>query len=195
MHKMIRWILGVLIACLLSACASTKYYDEQFSSLMVASDRSKVVVLGQQYHYVFDMPSMLDKSLSAGFRKQLSGAVISGFTIGKGGKTLGYFRLQLSKAATEADINEARALGYQTAKSGSIYSTLFVSGTRYKATPLGEDAPTLLNETYHVRIADSQGAGYQMNALSPIIVLGGGAFAIANPAMLLFTLPVIGLRP
>jgi hypothetical protein len=195
MHKMIRWVLGVLIVCMLSACASTKYYNEQFSSLMVASDRSKVVVLGQQYHYVFDMPSMLDKSLSAGFRKQLSGAVIRDFTISQGGKTLGYFRLQLSKAATEADINEARALGYQTTKEGLIYSTLLVSGTRYKATPLGEDAPTLLNETYHVRIADSQGAGDQMKVLSPIIVLGGGVLAIANPAVLLFALPVTGLKP
>lgn len=195
MCRVVTLIIGMVTVIMLASCATTRYYDETFSSVMVASDHSKVVVLGQQYHYVFDMPQILDQSLKAGFRKNLRGAVIREFHVSGGGNTLGYFRLQLSPDATQADISEAHAMGYQTTKDGLIYYTLLVTGKRYAATTPADNHQTTLNQTYHVRIADSQLASAQMAALSPVIVLGGGLFAIANPAVLLFALPVTGLKP
>ena len=198
MRSVVTLLIGIVTTLMLASCASTKYYDETFTSLMVASDRSKVVVLGKHYHYIFDMPEILDKSMRAGFRKNLSGYVIRDFYVSGGGKTWGHFRLQLNKNATEDDIKEAHALGYATTKDGLIYYTIEVSGKRYAANTMDSmdgNASAMLNERYHVRIVDSQAQSDQMSAMSPVIVLGGGLFAIANPAVLLMTLPMTGLKP
>lgn len=184
----------IWITFFISACASTTKYDENFSSIMIASDHSKVVVLGEKYDYIFDTPKKLDESLNSDFKQHLYAKFTPEFHVTKGGKIWGFFSLVLNEQATEEEKTQAIKLGYNTSKDGLIFYGNEISGIRYtsnRKTDYG--TKTNLNQSYRVHIIDSQSNDEQAQMASPIIVLTGGAIAIANPALLLTAF--IGLRP
>lgn len=188
--------LAVVLCTLLTACAPTRYYTESFSELMVAADGSTFAVLGEQYHYLFDMPPLMEKSLQADFRPYLTAHILRDFNVVGSGKTVGYARLQLTDAATAQAKAQARQLGYGITAEGLIYATFFLTGTRYAATPATADAPRHgLDRQYHVRVADDQSSRDAMALFSPVVFLAGTGFVLANPATVLISLPVAGLKP
>ncbi|MEG1769834.1 MAG: hypothetical protein RR311_15285 [Comamonas sp.] len=187
--------LGVLVI-LLSACARTRHYTETFSTLGMSSDSSMFVVLGDQYHYIFETDSIMASSLSAGFRRHLTAEMIRPFNVGAGGKTAGYVRLQLAPDATAQDKAQARKLGYGETQDGLIYYTAFMVGSRY--VPRQDTAPAsamALSKRYQVEVMDSQSSADAMRLLSPIYMAAGVGLVVASPAVLLVTLPVGGLKP
>jgi hypothetical protein len=187
--------LGALVI-LLSACAPTRHYTETFSTLGMSSDSSMFVVLGDQYHYIFETDSIMASSFSAGFRRHLSAEMIRPFNVGAGGKTAGYVRLQLAPDATAQDKAQARKLGYGETQDGLIYYTAFMVGKRY--VPRKDMAPAsamALSRRYQVEVMDSQSSADAMRLLSPIYMAAGVGMVVANPAVLLMTVPVAGLKP
>ena len=52
-----------------------------------------------------------------------------------------------------------------------------------------------LSQRYQVEVTDSQGSADAMRMLSPIYMAAGVGLVVANPAVLLMTLPVAGLKP
>lgn len=196
MRRVVLAATNVAAVLVMASCAPITYYTEEFSSVMVASDHRKFVVLGRQHHYVFDMPSILDKSLNANLRQHLSCSFLGDFHVGEGGNTFGYFRLQLSSDATKADKKEALAMGYQATEAGLVYFSSIVVGKRYSPNRSNDGAAqTLLNQSYRVSVVDSQQANDQMKTLSPVILISGGGFALTNPATLLIAVPVVDLKP
>lgn len=187
--------LGAL-AVMLSACASTRHYTESFSTLGMSSDASKFVVLGEQYHYIFETDPVMAASFGADFRRHLSAEMIRPFNVGAGGKTTGYVRLQLTPDATLQDQAQARKLGYGETRDGLIYYTAFMAGKRYVPR---QDAAAVsampLNRSYQVKVMDSQGSADAMRFLSPIYMAAGVGLVVANPAVLLVSVPVAGLKP
>jgi len=187
--------LGALVL-ILSACARTRHYTETFSTLGMSSDSSMFVVLGDQYHYIFETDSIMASSFSAGFRRHLTAEMIRPFNVGAGGKTAGYVRLQLAPDATAQDKAQAKQLGYGENQDGLIYYTAFMVGSRYvprkDATPASAMA---LSKRYQVEVMDSQSSADAMRLLSPIYMAAGVGMVVANPAVLLVTIPVAGLRP
>lgn len=188
--------LAALACALLTACAPTRYYTESFSELLVAADGSTFAVLGEQYHYLFDMPEPMAKSLASDVAPYLTGHILRDFHVGRSGRTSGYARLQLTEAATGQARAQARALGYGTTDEGLIYYTFFLTGQRYAATSASAQAPVrALDRAYHVRVVDSQASQDALALFSPVIFVAGTGFVLANPATLLITLPVAGLKP
>lgn len=187
--------LGVLVTAL-SACASSRHYTEKFSTLGMSSDSRMFVVLGDQYHYIFETDPIMASSFRADFRRHLTAEMIRPFNVGAGGKTTGYVRLQLTPEATSQDKVQARKLGYGETQDGLIYYTAFMVGKRY--VPREETAPAssmALNKHYQVKVTDSQSSADAMRVLSPVYMAAGVGLVVANPAVLLMTLPVAGLKP
>lgn len=196
MNKRLFVLFISIASLLLASCASlnapTKHYTEEFSSIMVASDNSKIVILGKNYHYLFDMPNMLKKSLDSNIRQRVSAAFPDEFRIGVDGRTTGWFRLQLGDDASQTDKEEALKLGYQTAKNGLIYYTCLVTGKRYsigETTASGSQTP--LNRPYSISVADSQEKEDAMKNMTPIFIAGSVAFIAANPGVILLSLPMM----
>lgn len=52
-----------------------------------------------------------------------------------------------------------------------------------------------LSTRYEVKVIDSQSSADAMRLLSPIYMAAGVGMVVANPAVLLVTLPVAGLKP
>ncbi len=187
--------LGALVTAL-SACAPTRHYTETFSTLGMSSDASMFVVLGEQYHYIFDMDPVMASSFRSDFRPHLTAAMIRPFNVGAGGKTAGYVRLQLTPDATPQDKAQARKLGYGETREGLIYYTTFMVGQRYVPRQDAPPAPAMaLGSRYQVEVQDSQGSADAMRLLSPVYVAAGVGMVVATPAVLLVTLPVAGLKP
>ena len=162
----------------------------------MSSDSSMFVVLGDQYHYIFETDSIMASSFRAGFRRHLTAEMIRPFNVGAGGKTAGYVRLQLTPDATSQDKAQARKLGYGETQDGLIYYTAFMVGNRYvprkETTPVSSMA---LSKRYQVEVMDSQSSADAMRLLSPIYMAAGVGMVVANPAVLLVTIPVAGLKP
>lgn len=186
-------LLALVIA--LSACASTRRYTETFSTLGMSSDARMFVVLGERYHYIFPTDPVMAASFGAGFRRHLTAEMIRPFNVGAGGKTSGYVRLQLTPDATAQDQAEARKLGYGKTQDGLIYYTAFMVGSRYVPRQEAVAASMELHRRYEVQVTDSQSNAEALKLLSPIYMAAGVGLVVANPAVLLMTLPVAGLKP
>lgn len=190
------------LALVLAGCASSKTYTEEVSSLMVSSDSRTFAVLGPQYHYLFDMPPAMAQSLASDFRSRLTAQIIREFHVGAGGATWGFVRLQLTGDATDRDRKAAYALGYRTTSEGLVYFTNHLKGKRYlaragtsAAAQPGQAGQTALDKPYRVTVVDDQGSADAMKLLSPVYMLAGTGLVVANPAVVLFALPVAGLKP
>lgn len=196
MPKLLRTLTLGAIVIALSACASSRHYTETFATLGMSSDSRMFAVLGDQYHYVFETDPIIASSFKADFRQHLTAAMIRPFNVGAGGKTSGYIRLQLTPEATAQDKAQARKLGYGETQDGLIYYTAFMVGNRY--VPREDAAPAssmALSKRYEVKVMDSQRSADAMRLLSPIYMVAGVGMVVANPTVMLMTLPVAGLKP
>lgn len=202
MRRILTTLLLSALALLAAGCASTKAYTEDVSTLMVSSDSKTFAVLGPRYHYLFDMPSAMSQAIASGFRTRLTAVVLRDFHVGADGFTWGFVRLQLTGDASPRDRQEALAMHFQTTKEGLVYYTHHLKGKRYLARPGTPSAAqaagaisTSLDQSYRVTVQDSQGSADMMKLLSPVTFLAGTGFVMANPAVVLFALPVAGLEP
>ncbi|MFY0478407.1 hypothetical protein [Achromobacter marplatensis] len=203
MRRLLTTLLLSALAFVVAGCASTKVYTEDVSTLMVSSDGKTFAVLGPRYHYLFDMPPAMAQAMASGFRTRLTAVVLRDFHVGADGLAWGLVRLQLTDNASPSDRKEALAMHFNTTKGGLVYYTHHLKGKRYLARPdtptmaqAAGVAPTPLDQSYRITVQDSQGsAADMMKLLSPVTFLAGTGFVIANPGVVLFALPVAGLKP
>ncbi|NMK46817.1 hypothetical protein [Achromobacter sp. Bel] len=202
MRRILTTLLLSALVLMAAGCASTKVYTEDVSTLMVSSDSKTFAVLGPRYHYLFDMPSAMSQAMASGFRTRLTAVVLRDFHVGADGFTWGFVRLQLTGDASPRDRQEALAMHFQTTKEGLVYYTHHIKGKRYLARPGTPSAAQAagaisasLDQSYRVTVQDSQGSADMMKLLSPVTFLAGTGFVVANPAVVLFALPVAGLEP
>jgi len=182
------------IALALSGCASTTVYEEQFSSIAVSNDQNKIIVLGSQYDYVFDMPGHLEKSLQSGFVNNLTCTINRVAFISRGGKTYGSVRLDLTSDATESEIREAKAMGYSQ-EGELIFYWAEMHGMRVQSADMSDTKLIELNKDFKFTVRDSELADTQLHMMSPVILIGGTAAAISMfPATALFAAAGSGLR-
>ena len=164
-----KYALTGLITLVMSGCASTTIYEDQCSSITVSDDK-KLVVLGQHYDYVFDMPASIDNSLQSDFVDSLTCTFDWPIYIGEGGSTLAGVRLDFTDTATEAEIQEAFDVGYSQSDEGLIYYTYNLAGQRVTSADVSQHRLVQLNQTFTFKVRDSHQAYDQMKMVSPIIV-------------------------
>lgn len=191
-------IAGLMNGCVTSALFKTSAYTERVSSVLISEDNTKLVVIGQNYHYIFEAPKVLVKTLQARFHKNVS-AEIGSFGVDANGKVSGVLTLVLDGRASEQDRQDALALGYTSKllKSDSKYASEYrfeLTGARYKA---GGVEPKLiaqkLNTTYSVYVTVAPSAFEQAGKvlLTPVTVGIDGILIIGSIPLILIGVATI----
>ncbi|KAG8152938.1 5-formyltetrahydrofolate cyclo-ligase [Burkholderia catarinensis] len=161
-------------------------YRETLSAFLISADGKKLVVIGKQYHYIFDVPPGLAVNLTAPYRPKLYTDFDDFET--HGDKISGRYVLQLSHedAPSGSELRE-RALadgfkdrGYRLMESGTI------SGKRYQPNDVTPSSiPQAFNHAYNVKVIERPsvlGQGAKL-ALSPITMAADGAVGLLGLAL------------
>ncbi|MCW5151983.1 5-formyltetrahydrofolate cyclo-ligase [Burkholderia cenocepacia] len=161
-------------------------YRETLSAFLISADGKKLVVIGKQYHYIFDVPPALAVNLTAPYRPKLytdfddfetHGDTISGRYV---------LRLAREDAPPGSELRE-RALAdgfkdqrHQLTESGTI------SGKRYQPNDVTPSSvPQAFNHEYDVKVIERPsvlGKGAKL-ALSPITMAADGALGLLGLAL------------
>ncbi|KER71938.1 MULTISPECIES: hypothetical protein [Burkholderia] len=161
-------------------------YDETLSTFLITADGKQLVVLGQKYHYIFEMPPGLATVLTAPYRPKIHTAFNDFETHGDAITGRYTMRLDYPDAPTGSDVRE-RALADGFKKDhGYLTSEGTISGKRYlpnDVTP--SSVPQAFNRPYHVTVTDkltAVGHGAKL-ALSPIAMAADGALGLLGLAL------------
>lgn len=178
---------GLGVAAILSGCTARLYantqYTETISSILISQDNKKIVVIGMSYHYVFDAPDVLIRTLTSSFHKSVKGD-LSGFTIDSSNAITGDYLLKIEKEASEQEKLEAIAVGFVKSGEDLIFNGK-LNGFRYSAGGIiggmRESKDSLrLNKIYTVKIFTKQSTGEKVEKLllTPVTVAADGVLLI-----------------
>ncbi|WP_321839835.1 hypothetical protein [Burkholderia cepacia] len=91
---------AIVVAAGLTGCTAMLFedgrYEETVDRFLVSEDGKKFVVLGEKYHYIFDMPEHLGAVLASPYRKSINASLYE--FVAQGSKISGKFRLRLRRA-------------------------------------------------------------------------------------------------
>ncbi|MBN3788244.1 hypothetical protein [Burkholderia sp. Ac-20353] len=159
-----------------------KKYIESVSAFMITEDGKKLVVLGDQYHYIFDLPEQLRPVLMSSYRKSLRSSFYSFHA--DGSSVTGHYRTALPQDASAADRQAAVADGFAETKNGVVLDGE-ISGKRYTANgfaPMQNTAAQAFNERYQVFITEPLSAfdkGLRLLA-TPVTVAADGVLVLGG---------------
>ncbi|KEH15472.1 transmembrane protein, putative, partial [Medicago truncatula] len=127
---------AIVVAAGLTGCTAMLFedgrYEETVDRFLVSEDGKKFVVLGEKYHYIFDMPEHLGAVLASPYRKSIN-ASLYGF-VAQGSKISGKFRLQLRRAdMTDEGWDRAQEDGFANRGSSDLEMKGELAGSRYLA--------------------------------------------------------------
>ncbi|CCF96795.1 hypothetical protein B7R77_04265 [Ralstonia solanacearum K60] len=200
---------GALLACAnLTGCATAKLfeddkYQETVDRFLVSENGKKLVVLGQRYHYILDMPEHLQAVLEASYRQSVT-AAFYGF-VADGDKISGKFKLYVRRdrtRMTEGDRQRALVDGF-TQHGGNLELVGSVSGTRYRTDGFKqEQVPSAFNEPYRIDVVEtmtSAGKAVRLLATPVTLTVDGvlmiGAVVLFPVGMTLAKLAATGIGP
>lgn len=172
------------LAALMSGCTTPAIeaghtYPESVSSLLISKDKQKIVFIGTNYHYVFDAPVDLVKTLELPFHSKVSGT-LSSFHVDKKGAVTGVYSLQIEKnGLPEQDLEDAISAGFKPDSSGQLALAAKISGTRYHSGDFEKNAVARkLNKTYAIVVTYEPSIGERAadTLITPIIVSSEGVF-------------------
>jgi hypothetical protein len=164
--------------------ATTETYKEVISSVLITENGKKLVVTTSQYHYIFDAPPALVRTLKEKFHPYVT-ATFSDFHVSSSGKTVGTTTLAIANAPHEA-LEEAIAAGFVRSADGAAFTTS-LNGQRYRAGGVKPTAQYKLNNSYEINVVSEQSES--RTRITPIQVVGG-VLVLAGVA--LFALMVFG---
>ncbi|MDR0243065.1 MAG: 5-formyltetrahydrofolate cyclo-ligase [Burkholderia sp.] len=161
-------------------------YRETLSAFLISADGKKLVVIGKQYHYIFDVPPALAVNLTAPYRPKLYTDFYDFET--HGDSISGHYVLRLSREdAPPGSALRERALAdgfkdkrFELTESGTI------SGKRYQPNDVTPSSiPQAFNHEYDVKVIERPsvlGKGAKL-ALSPITFAADGALMLLGVAL------------
>ena len=169
-------------------------YIEHVSAFLITKDGKKLVVLGERYHYIFDLPDKLRPVLTASYRKSLHTS-FSSFHV-DGGDVTGNYDTVLSKDAS-ADERQAAAADGVIARRDQLRLGGNIAGKRYSTegfTLKPDGAAQAFNERYTVGIDEAPSAfakGLRILA-TPVTVAADGVLVLGG--ILLLPVAIFSLK-
>lgn len=161
-------------------------YTEDVTSVLMSQDGKNLVFIGDDYHYVFDAPVRLSRSLRSSFRKSLF-AKFKGFRVDKNNHISGDIIINLDESASQQDKDKAIELGYDN-RSVSPILVLSLQGKRYKSAGVATNrAEYKLNYNYKVTVLEERSALEKaaLTAATPIAVLADGVLVIVGVPLII----------
>lgn len=158
------------------ADATPRHYTETISSVLVSEDETRLAVIGNGHHYIFDAPPVLVKALRSPVHPQLS-ATFAAFHMQRSGVVSGDWLLTLAPDASPAAREQARAVGLVAGPDGVMAAGGILKGKRYTGwTYTLRGAQDKLNKPYDVEITtDLNGADAVVDeAATPIRMAADG---------------------
>jgi hypothetical protein len=176
----------LLAGCMTESLLRNRPYTEEVSSVLVTSDKQKIVFMGKDYHYVFEAPPLLTSSLQSSFYPSLR-AVISDFHVDKAGQTTGSLTLILSVITPQEQKKSAAAVGYKcrtmVGRGEFCEGEVSLRGVRYSSGGMPIGNQHRLNETYRVGVTTEDGPGAKV-LLTPITLVGDGVLVLAGAPLM-----------
>ena len=124
---------------------------EVVSSVLIAADGTRLVIVTAQFHYIFEMPAPLLAALKQPFHAYVQ-AKFSEFHVEIPGATTGTVSLSVSSAPDDA-VASAIAAGFTKTPDGAEYATT-LHGFRYTAGDIKVGEQYILNKTYEIEVDD-----------------------------------------
>lgn len=182
-------IFALLSLASISACTipvvRESIYIETVSSVLISADGTKLVVITNGYHYIFNIQPTFAQAIKGKFHKFLQ-ATFSDFHVDPNGKITGHVTLVLSMAPSEA-MEEAINAGFiktKTPNSAILETTL--DGERYSPGAIQIANKYQLNRTYRIQVTSEQPD--DKVTITPITLVGG---VLAIAGVTLFALVLI----
>jgi hypothetical protein len=161
-------------------------YPEKINSVFFSPKFSKLIVLGERYHYLFDDKKGIDKVISASFAKDLVGSFET-FVVDPSNRITGSYTIQTRSTLTPSQKDEAMRLGFNVAHNGQAELTENIAGERFNTMPIPINVePSPLNRTY---VVDVKVYGYNYGAKAPPSPVAQFADSVAG----LFLFPVFAV--
>lgn len=194
-----------LAGCTTPAIEARHHYTESVSSILISQDKQKIVFIGKTYHYIFDAPAAVVKTLELPLHSKVRGD-LSNFHVDSQGGVTGLYSLRIEGNPGESDRADATSTGFEPDSGGQLTLSGKISGTRYQedTSLLGEinsmrkhkEAPDEksavsenLNKTYTIAVTYDPASGEKTadTLISPIIVTSDGLYLLFN----VFLAPVV----
>ncbi|MDR8730673.1 hypothetical protein [Burkholderia pseudomultivorans] len=195
---------AIAITAGLAGCTSMLFedgrYDETVDRFLVSEDGKKFVVLGQQYHYIFDMPEHFGAMLVSPYRQSLEVSLVN--FVARGGAITGdyWLRLRPAKPLTADERAQALADGFTTRGSVELEMKGTLHGTRYRADGFDQGKTwSSFSRPYTIDVVDRlTTADKAVRVLATPVTLAAdgvlmvGAVAL-SPVIIVALLPAAGL--
>lgn len=120
-----------LVGCTTPAIEATHHYTENVSSILISQDKQKIVFIGKTYHYIFDAPAGIVKTMELPFHSRVSGT-LSEFHVDNQGGVSGLYSLMIEGSLEGQDRIDVTAAGYKTDESGKLVLIGKINGIRYR---------------------------------------------------------------
>ena len=175
----------LLSACVTEALFKDYKYDEVVSSVLISTDKKSLVFIGKDYHYIFDAPEVLVKTLEAPFHQSVTG-LLRNFHAKSSGEITGDFTLVLGIKVPEEAKQSALAMGYRKSGLGPEGYGCILSGNlvgkRFLANNVQIGTLQQLNSTYTVQVSAEQSKGEKAAKLlaTPITVAIDGVLILGS---------------
>lgn len=163
-----------------------KEYSESVSRILSTPDGKKIVVIGKDYHYIFDVSSKLIALMNSPLHPYLS-AEMKGFDVSLDSKVRGTFILYLAEGASEDNKKLAESFGF-TPEKPSPYLQFWISGMRYSAGKINVPPAQAveLNREYQVDVTEERPIGGKA-----VLLLATPLTVAADGVLLLLAIPLV----
>ncbi|GAA5166780.1 hypothetical protein [Viridibacterium curvum] len=174
-------------------------YAEKISSVLVTPDRRQLMVLGEKYHYIFDMPPLLSNVLGSEWQSSVR-AMFYHFNVDTGGHISGEVHLSLDDKAADSVVQAALAAGLSdtgTRKGApppatAIRGTVTLKGQRFRANGVQAGARQALNKEYSIIVSEPENAASIAVKVvgTPITLAADGLLIVLVAGVAVVLLPV-----
>jgi hypothetical protein len=129
-------------------------YDEHVDALLISANGNDLVVLGQQFHYVFTNVPMIAKVISSSFHRQVT-VRFGVFYVAANNQVSGGYVLTAPASLSAGQTEEATRLGYIRGPSGVLTLEGRLAGTRYAGTKINLDGQNTLTRSHDISVKES----------------------------------------
>lgn len=203
-----RYKVGFLISIFLwlSACTTTTtglwekhQYTETVSHFFISADGTAVVLIGEDYHYIFQDADSLVNILSWTERHKLRGEFPSAFKLENDQQVSGSFSIICD--CTDVDSAQIEWLkahhfispetGSTEEKQGKYRFEGTLAGTRYQAGGLDLSRYTALNRPYEIDVWSYRNSNTMRALFTPIAVAEDGIATLFAAPLMVLALPFV----
>ena len=181
----------------LSGCTEALYrrmeYKEEVSSVLFTEDMKKIVIIGKDYHYIFDAPEALVRSLRSNLHARMHASFYP-FDVHTDQRITGKLSLLIDEDLSAEEVEEAIGLGFKPRVESGYVLHMELSGIRYDSGGIQATAPSQrLNRTYTITVSvDHTAMGYAGRALlTPVTVAADGAVIVGGTVLVTMVFYVV----